>query len=253
VDAETVDFGWKGLYRLAGAAAVTAALVYTLDVVLTFGGGNFKPGALAAVDWFTTVRATGFMALRDLGLLNVISLTVLIPVYLALYGAHRQSDRAWAALALALFSIGAAVYLADNAALPMLFLSHKYAAATTAAQRSLLAAAGEAILARGEDFVAGAFSGFILTELAGAAMSLVMLRGKVFGKAAAYAGLLAFVPLTIFTVWTTFIPVGMNVAMLVAMVGGISSLVWFILTATGFFRLGRAGATAQRSRRSQRL
>ena len=59
----------------------------------------------------------------------------------------------------------------------MLALSAKYAAATTEVQRNLLAAAGEAILARGEDFTPGAFTGFLLGELAIVAISFVMLRG----------------------------------------------------------------------------
>ncbi len=47
-----------------------------------------------------------------------------------------------------------AVYIANNAAIPMQALSGKYAAAGTETQRALYAAAGETILARGEDFTA---------------------------------------------------------------------------------------------------
>jgi hypothetical protein len=100
-----------------------------------------------------------------------------------------------------------------------------------------LAAAGEAILAHGEDFTPGAFTGFLFSEMAIVAISSVMLRGGIFSKATAYAGILGGLFLTIFTVWSTFIPVLFEVSMLLAMLGGLSSIVWYILTARILFRL----------------
>jgi hypothetical protein len=140
-------------------------------------------------------------------------------------------------LALILSLVGTAIYLSSNAAFPMLTLSTKYAAAATEVERTLLAAAGEAILTHGEDFTPGAFIGFLFGEIAIIAISLVMLQGRIFSKAAAYAGLLGGLFLTIFTIWSTFIPVLFQASMLLAMLGGISSIVWYILTARTLFRL----------------
>jgi len=86
--------------------------------------------------------------------------------------------------------IGISVYLANNAAIPMFVLSGKYAAAATDAQRSLLLAAGQAVLTRGEDFTPGAFLAFLFLGIAGVAISWVMLRSGIFGKAASYTGIL---------------------------------------------------------------
>jgi hypothetical protein len=161
-----------------------------------------------------------------------------IAIFLALYEAHKHTNKAYAALAVILSFVGTGIYLSNNAAFPMLALSARYEAATTDAQRALLTAAGEAVLARGEDFTPGAFMGFFISEIAMVAMALVMLRGGIFSKATAYAGLVGSLFLTIFTIWTTFIPAFFEVAMLLAMIGGISTIIWNILTARKLFQLG---------------
>ena len=69
------------------------------------------------------------------------------------------------ALAAIIQLVGAAVYVANNKALPLLALSGRYAAGNPD-ERSLLVAAGEALLAQGEDFTAGSFPGFFLSGAA---------------------------------------------------------------------------------------
>jgi hypothetical protein len=220
-------------------AALLAVLVALTDIFLTFlPAGAEQPGTMTAVDWFELFQQNWFFGLRNLGLFpNILTLGLLLPVFLALYGAHRHVNPAYAMLAMILSLVGTAIYLSSNAAFPMLTLSAQYTAATTEVERTLLAAAGEAILAHGEDFTPGAFTGFLFSEMAIVAISLVMLRGGAFSKATAYAGILGGLFLTIFTVWSTFIPVLFEISMLLAMLGGLSSIVWYILTARTLFRL----------------
>ena len=144
--------GRGGLYKLGAVAALLAVLVALADILLTFlPAGAEPPGSMTAIDWFRLFDENWFFGLRNLGLLpNVLTLFLLIPLFLALYAAHQRVNREYAALALILSLVGTAIYLSNNAAFPMWALSNKYAAATTEAQRTLLAAAGEAILARGE-------------------------------------------------------------------------------------------------------
>jgi hypothetical protein len=242
----SVETSWKSLYKVAGISALLAVLVALTDICLTFlPAGAEQPGTMTAVDWFELFRQNWFFGLRNLGLFpNILTLSLLIPVFLALYGVHRHVNPAYAVLAVMLSLIGTAIYLSNNAAFPMLALSGKYAA-TTEAEKSLLAAAGEAILAHGEDFTPGAFAGFLFGEIAIVTISLVMLRGRIFGKAAAYAGILGGLLLTIFTIWSTFVPVLFQVSMLLAMLGGISSIVWYILTARTLFRLSKPASEAK--------
>lgn len=122
-------------------------------------------------------------------------------------------------------------------AFSMLELSSQYAAATTETQKSLLAAAGQAMLARGEDFTPGSFMGFFLTEAASIIMAMVMLRSKVFSKLTALVALFGYGCLLMFVVWATFIPVKFQVAMIFAIIGGLLSLVAYILIARRLFQL----------------
>lgn len=236
------DSSWKSIYKVGGWTALLLVLVALLDIVATFLPGA-STGAenlyttFTVFDWFALYQSNWLEGLRLLGFLNIVHNFLLIPTFIALYLAHRQANAAYAALATILFIMGGAIYIANNAAIPIFVLSGKYAAATTDAQRSLLAAAGEAILTRGADFTPGAFIGIISTGLAGLAISLVMLRGKVFGKAVAYAGILGFTTLAIFTIWVTFVPSLYTVALIFGSVGGLSVITWYILVARRLFQL----------------
>jgi pimeloyl-ACP methyl ester carboxylesterase len=69
--------------------------------------------------------------------------------------AHRRTHSISAGFALLLSMLATGVYVSSNAAIPMLALAQQHAAATTNAQRWALVGAGEAALARGEDFTPG--------------------------------------------------------------------------------------------------
>jgi hypothetical protein len=224
--AESADPRWKHVYMLGGVAALITVLVALLDIVL-----SLLPGRLSATDWFARFQESRFLALRDLGLWNIVNTTLAVPVYLALYGAHRRASQAFAALAAILSFIGAAVYTANNKALPMLALSDRYAAASTDGERARLAATGQAMLAQGEDFPPGSFMGFFLTEVAGIVMGITTLRSRVFGRSTAWAGIAGSSLLLAFTVCATFVPAAYRRVMVLAMGGGILSMAWNILTA----------------------
>ncbi len=238
---ENKTTGWSSLYWLGGTAALLAILVALTDITLTFlPAGAEQPGSMAAVGWFKLFQENWFFGLRNLGLLpNILTMILLLPVFLALFAAHRHENEAYAALAAILSVVATAIYLANNAAFPMLALSAKYMAATTEVQRALIAAAGEATLARGEDFRPGAFTGILLGEIAILTISIAMLRGGVFSKVTAYAGILGGLFLTVFTIWSTFIPVFYEAAMLLAMLGGLASIAWYALTARRLFQLSK--------------
>lgn len=230
---------WRGLYRLGGAAALLSLLLVLADIMISFGGADVNPDTLTATDWFALFKDNKLMGLRMLGLINVISLTVSIPLYFSLYTVHRQAFRTLASIAMILYLVGAAVYISNNAAIPMYVLSNKFMEAATDVRRTLLAAAGEAIVAKGADFTPGSFIGFFLTEIAGITFSFVMLKGGVFSKVASYFGIVGFVFLTVFTVWLTFVPVLFDAAMVIAMIGGLSSMAWYILVARRLLQLGQ--------------
>jgi len=231
---------WSGVYRIGGLAVLLAIPIYLLDVgiSLTVEGADIRPDALTAVNLFALYQENWLLGFRALGLINVATLTVSLPFFVALYGAHQHECKGYATLALIVWLVGATIYISNNAAIPMSVLSSKYTSATTDSQRTLLAAAGEAMIARGADFTPGSFVGFFFTELAAIGFSLLMLRSSVFGRTIAYLGIVGFVRLSFFTVCSTFFPALFDVGIVVAMVGGLSGLAWYILVAFRLLRLG---------------
>jgi hypothetical protein len=178
------------------------------------------------------------LGLRNLDLLNIIISIISIPMFCALYAAHLRVQKGYALLALVLFIAGTIIFIANNAALPMLALSSKYAAASEA-QKVLLAAAGEAILVKGEHGGPGAFPGFMLSTAANLTMAYVVLRGKVFSRATAYVGFIGFALLLIYTIAITFVSKSSNVIMILAMPGGLLAMAWNIMVAKKLLHLSK--------------
>ena len=70
-------------------------------------------------------------------------------------------------------------------------------------------------------------------------MSVVMLRGKIFGKVSAYAGMFGFGMLLIFEFFSSFVAGLSTMTMILAMFGGLLSMAWYILIARKLFQLGQ--------------
>jgi Domain of unknown function (DUF4386) len=224
------------VYKIGGMAALLTVVVAFGEMVITFLPGGNSP-LETVFDWFTQLQSNWFMGLRNLGLLNIIMFTFGIPMYFALFTAHRKGNGAFALLAMIISFIGVAVFYATNRAFSMLELSGQYARAATEVQRAMFAAAGQAMLAVGRSHSPGTFIVFFLGELAGVLMSFVLLRGRIFSQATAFIGMIGFTLLAIFEVCTSFIPALKGIAMIFAIGGGLLNLIWLILLGRRFFQL----------------
>jgi hypothetical protein len=241
-DIGRIESSWtdeRSLYRLACLGALLALSLMVLDIGLTFVDGDVAVGRMNAQDWFALYQQSWFMGLRNFGFINVTSIIVSIPLYLALYRLHRKALPAFAALALILYLFGSAIYISNNRALAMLTLSNQYFEAQSEVQKSLLAAAGTVTLAQSEDFTPGTFTGFLLNTTGSTLMMVVMLGGRVFERRTALAGLIGSSSLLVFTIIVTFAPAIFTLAMALAMLGGLLMMAWNVLVALGMFRLGR--------------
>jgi len=238
---EAMDFQWNWLYKVGAVAALTAMFANILDVVLGFGGTEIVTyGTKSAAIWFAVFQDNWFKGLYSLGILNIVYLIAMLPVYFALFAAHRKRQAVFTILAMIVFLISMSIYISNNAAIPMLVLSNKYALAGTEVQKTILIAAGESVLARGEDFTLGSFIGLILGSIAAIAISFIMLRGEVFGKVNAWIGVIGFTFLSLFTILATFVPALYTIAFyFFGSIGGLLALTWFALVARRFFQLSR--------------
>ncbi|MFP4346325.1 MAG: DUF4386 family protein [Anaerolineales bacterium] len=229
---------WKTLYRIAGTAAAGVVLVMLAEILISFvPAGATLPETV--IGWFELLQSRPFIGLRNLGLINVISILLGVPVALALYVLLRRTDRSYAALALASSLLGTAVFLATNRAFPMLALSHRYAVAATEIERAALVAAGQALLAVGASHTPGTFLGFLLGSVAGITNAALMVRSPTFPRATAYVGLAGTSLLLIFDSGVSFAPALWNPLMVVAMIGGLSSITWYGLVARDLWREAR--------------
>ena len=227
---------WAGLYKLGAVTSLLILGTAVLEILITFLPGGYA-SAETVVDWFNLLHDNWFLGLRNLGLLNIVMTALSIPMFFALCMAHWKVNPKYSALAMIISFIGIAVFYATNRAFAMLDLSTQYAAATTDAQRAVLEAAGQALLAVGQSHTPGTFIGFCLAEIAGILISFVMLRGGIFSKLTAYAGILGFGMLLVYEISQSFVPALLGVALIFAMIGGILNLVWYGLIARRLLRL----------------
>jgi len=241
-DSLVADHGWKTLYTIGSIGAMLVIPVGLLDVLLSFvpSGGTPQPGRGSAAEWYEIYRNTPFMALRGQGLLNMITLLSGMPVFATLYGAHRFRVRGLALLSMVLFFTGAAAYMVGNPALPLHSLSMRYATAPGETERLVIAAAGESLLAAGEDFSPGSFPAFFLINLSGLLMSVTLLNDNRFSKSTGNTGLIGFTCLIIHLTWVTFVSDPGASSLALAVVGGLLSLLWYVMLSMKLFRIGRS-------------
>ncbi len=236
---ENIEAQWRGIYIIGGIATVIGLIGIVLDVIVgSVTGGNLSALPQTAIDRFAQFQENPLLGLYNLDLLNIVNQMILIPGYFALWAVHRKTKSAYALLALIIFLVGTTVFVTTNTALPMLALSNKYAAAAGEFQRSLLAAAGEAMLARGEHGSFGVVIGFLLPNIAGLIMSFAMLTGKVFNRITSLLGIAGSALILLYVVLVTFVPSIKDMATAFAMPGGLLLMAWMIMFAIRLFQLG---------------
>ncbi len=233
------DNQWKSIYILGGVTTIIVILGSIMDVVIGMSvSGNLMTIPQTAVERFDQLQSNRMLGLYNLDMLNLFTTILMIPTYFALCVVHRKSNIGYALLAAVIYLIGAAVFITNNAALPMLELAVKYAVSTSEAQKTLIAAAGEALLSKGAHGSPGVFPGFAILSIGSIVMAFGMLKGKVFGKPTAFIGILGSILLLIYLVLVTFVPGVKSLAMGVSAPGGLMAIAWMIMYDIKLFKLG---------------
>lgn len=227
LDVETADPYWRWLYRIGGAAALFAAAMIPIQLTVFITWGQPE----TALGWFTLFEDSKLAGLLAFELLLVISTALGIATTLALYVALRGVNESLMAIALVVGLLEAVAFIMARPAFEMLYLSERYAAATTDAQRAMFLGAGEAMLAtfNGTAFHLSInfFSIYFLI------VSIVMLRSHIFGRVIAYLGILA----ALFN-WALYVPqIGIFLSILSIVPFW---AIWLILVARKLLQLARA-------------
>lgn len=221
---------WRTLYRIGGTVAFVALAMMVLDIALTMmpGWGSASVPATAAA-WLAQLRDTPLLGMRNLDFLNITASVIVLPLYLAIYGVLRRTEPALALLGLIVVALGTALFVAANAALPMLELARGYALATDPAERAAFVAAAQALLARGAHGSFGSYPGFFLSEVGTLLTGIALLRSRAFGLAAAWVGIVGVTVLLGYTTAYTFVSATDSLIMLAAIPGGLLMIAWYVL------------------------
>lgn len=220
---------WKTVYRCGFICSLLFMAGIVLDIIVgNVTGGDVSALPRTAVDRYAEFRENPILGLYHLDLLNLLNQIILLPVFFALFAAHRRVNLPGAGLALVIFITGSAVFICNNTALSMLDLSRKFSLAESDSESLMLAAAGESLLARGAHGSLGAFTGFLLPTIGNLIMALVMFSGRIFSRTTAWLGISGTILMLLYMILVTFIPSSQRFAMVIAMPGGLLTLAWMM-------------------------
>jgi hypothetical protein len=200
------------------------------------------PAPGTVLDWFTLLQTNRLLGLIYLDVFDLIDYALVGLMFLALYAALRRANLSAAAIATACGLLGIAVYFASNTAFSMLSLSNQYAAVANETQRSILLAAGQALLTSGSlGDSSGIYISLCLVAIAGLLVSIAMLRSPVFGKWTVYMGILASALDLVYCIAFPFVPVTAVNALALSTIpaAGLFWMIWHILVGLKLLRLER--------------
>ncbi len=246
-NAETLDAGWKSLYRAGGVAALIAGVFFRRNIAAEIGLFSQRPSPVTVSDWFALLQSNRLLGLSYLNIFDLVNYALVGLMFLVLYAVLKRANKSYMAVATALGFVGIAVYFASNTAFSMLSLSDQYTAATTEAQRNILLAAGQALLAinrfssPGAHPGAGGYMSLLLIAVAGMITSVVMLRSAVFNRATAYVGILASAFDLAYCITFAFIPMVDSKLLAVSFIpaAGFFLMIWHIMVGWRLYQLGR--------------
>jgi hypothetical protein len=244
---EHYDGSWKLLYTAGGAAALVAGVIFrrNLGVEISLFSAQKQPDAI--MDWFALLQTNRLLGLSYLHFFDVVNYALVGLMFLALYIVLRRANGSLAFMAAAAGFSGIVVYFATNTAFSLLTLSDQYAAAASEEQRTLLLAAGQAMLAinrfssHGAHPGSGGYLSLLLIAAAGLMFSVVMLRSGLFNKAAAFVGIGANGLDLAYCLAYAFAPAAVGQTLAVAFIpaAGLLFMIWHILVGWRLIRLGR--------------
>jgi drug/metabolite transporter superfamily protein YnfA len=223
----------KIINRVASISIVMVIFFMVLEIIVTaFPDGERRE--MEIIEWFALFQRNPLMGMRNLGLINIIATTLMIPVFYNIVRIHK--NKFFAFLCFGLFLTGYSVFIANNTAFPMYELSRKVPSADSA-ELQYLYGAGYALLAIGVSHTPGTFLGFILIDIADVLFCVLMMLENRMRKRTPVIGLISLVLLIIFDILSSFVHSLYNFAMIVAMFGGLIALTWYIMIFIDFVHM----------------
>jgi len=99
--------------------------------------------------------------------------------------------------------------------------------------------ATESLFARGASHTPATFPGFFIGELGSILFCIVLIIGNIFKKKTGIVGLIAFTFLLLFEIISSFINSLSIQALIFALIGGISAIIWYILIGIELIKISK--------------
>jgi len=228
------DPSWSDLYRAGGIAGLLAGLMYIVAMILIFTTPSVPTAGGAETLLYIAAHRSLYILKQILWLAPSVLAMV---VFLALYPALKHLNKSYAAIGAVLGISAWALSLAwpttGEGAPTLVYLSDRYAAATTAAERTAFATAAEVLIAT--EAIPAALG--VLQTIGILIISLVMVGG-VFPRSVAYLGVATGA-------------IGIVSEALISILGiayaiyGVLVMVWFLVIGWQLYRLARTGEQAE--------
>ena len=110
---------WKSIYTVGGVFTVISLIAILSDIIIgTATGGDLSALPQTAIERFAQLQATPLLGLYNLDLLNTVNQLLMVPVYFALYAAHRKANNAYSLLSLVIFLVATTIFVTSNTACP---------------------------------------------------------------------------------------------------------------------------------------
>jgi hypothetical protein len=178
------DPTWNGVYRVGGICALITGPLWIIAAGLSILIG---PAPSASEAYLQAVGGHIILSQMNFGIF-ILTDFLLLPVVLALYLALKQQAKNAMLIAAALLLLYLVVDLAvtEMNSIVLITLTQQYAAATSDAQRSALAAAANYALA---NLPLATFYSFFVSSVGWLIVSIVMLKG-IFSRLSAWMGII---------------------------------------------------------------
>jgi hypothetical protein len=221
----------KIVYWLGGTACFIL-LVYSLATLLIMSLIGGPPETIEHT--FSILNSDKLTGLLRLDILTVFVMPFYYLLFYSLYVALKNTDHAVSTISTILVFAGVTLFLATPSVFSYLYLSDKFAVATSDFQKNHLLAAGESILASDMWHGTGAKIGGLLLQTGALLISFLMLRSNVFNRSTAFTGIATHGLDLAHILIGFFAPAFGNILMFIA---GPLYLIWFPMVGLRLFKL----------------
>lgn len=219
----------KTLFCIGGIAPMLTLVFYVSE----FAFIRWDEYPTSTEGWFLLFQKSKLLGLFYLNALDILSITLLGVMFLALYAALRKTIESVITVATFFSLLGVVAFVVPRIAmLSLMTLSDQYAIATTEAVRMRLLAAGEALGSLGT--ATPQTAGFFFMSIGVLIISVVMLQGKTFNKVPAWFGIMASLVTFMDDISIVLAPTLSKPLMIAS---GLFWLPWWVMMGIGLLRL----------------